>query len=154
MTETSGIQPTLPSAVERFILHWGEMGTHWGVNRSVSQIHALLYLSEKPLTAEEIAERLGLARSNVSNSVKELLAWSLTRAWLGDYYRTYPTTVEDEVKAALASPADFDPGPLAVLRDDPAHPERGFVVEDGSYVSARWPGDAHRFTDAILARLR
>ena len=48
------------------------MGGHWGVNRSVSQIHALLYLSERPLTAEEIAETLGLARSNVSNSIKEL----------------------------------------------------------------------------------
>ena len=79
MTEISGIRPTLPSAVERFILHWGDMGSQWGVNRSVSQIHALLYLSEKPLTAEEIADRLGLARSNVSNSVKELLAWNLIR---------------------------------------------------------------------------
>ena len=61
------------------MLHWGEMGGQWGVNRSVSQIHALLYLSERPLTAEEIAEPLGLARSNVSTSIKELLAWNLIR---------------------------------------------------------------------------
>ena len=69
----------LPPAIERFVLQWGDMGGKWGVNRSVSQIHALLYLSEKPLTAEDIAELLGLARSNVSNSIKELLAWNLIR---------------------------------------------------------------------------
>ncbi|MGI9382368.1 MAG: GbsR/MarR family transcriptional regulator, partial [Methyloligellaceae bacterium] len=65
MTETTDYKRELPPAAERFILHWGEMGTLWGVNRSVSQIHALLYLSSKALTAEEIAETLGLARSNV-----------------------------------------------------------------------------------------
>ena len=65
--------------MERFVLHWGDLGSRWGVNRSVSQIHALLYLSERPRTAEEIADLLGLARSNVSNSIKELLAWNLIR---------------------------------------------------------------------------
>jgi DNA-binding transcriptional regulator GbsR (MarR family) len=65
--------------VERFVLHWGEMGGQWGVNRSVSQIHALLYVCERPLTAEEIAARLGIARSNVSNSIRELLGWELIR---------------------------------------------------------------------------
>src|SRR5688572_1381861 len=67
----------LAPAVERFVLHWGDLGTQWGVNRSVAQIHALLYLSEGPLTAEDIADKLGLARSNVSNSIKELLGWGL-----------------------------------------------------------------------------
>ena len=66
-------------AVERFVLHWGDLGGRWGVNRSVSQIHALLYLSDRPMTAEEIADLLGLARSNVSTSIKELLAWDLIR---------------------------------------------------------------------------
>ncbi len=69
----------MPAAVERFVLHWGEMGTVWGVNRSIGQIHALLYLSGRPLTAEDIAETLSLARSNVSNSLKELLGWNLIR---------------------------------------------------------------------------
>lgn len=69
----------MPPAIERFVLHWGEMGTIWGVNRSIGQIHALLYLSGQPLTAEDLAETLGLARSNVSNSLKELLGWSLIR---------------------------------------------------------------------------
>jgi DNA-binding transcriptional regulator GbsR (MarR family) len=78
MTETT-VDPKLPRAVERFILHWGDMGGQWGVNRSVAQIHALLYLSDRPLTAEEIAETLGMARSNVSNSLKELTGWKLVR---------------------------------------------------------------------------
>jgi DNA-binding transcriptional regulator GbsR (MarR family) len=63
----------------RFVLHWGEMGTRWGVNRTVAQIHALLYISGRPMHAEEIADTLEVARSNVSNSIRELQAWSLVR---------------------------------------------------------------------------
>jgi DNA-binding transcriptional regulator GbsR (MarR family) len=62
-----------------FILHWGEMGTHWGVNRSVAQIHALLYLAAAPLPADEIVEVLGLARSNVSTGIKELQGYDIVR---------------------------------------------------------------------------
>ena len=67
----------LTPAMEKFILHWGEMGSRWGVNRSVAQVHALLYLAGKPLTADEIVETLGIARSNVSTSLRELLSWEL-----------------------------------------------------------------------------
>ncbi len=67
----------LNPVAEKFILHWGEMGTKWGVNRTVSQIHALLYLTGKALAADEIAETLGVARSNVSNSLRELQNWNL-----------------------------------------------------------------------------
>jgi DNA-binding transcriptional regulator GbsR (MarR family) len=70
---------TLAPAVRRFVAHWGSMGDHWGVNRSVSQVHALLYLAEKPLTAEDIAAALGMARSNVSTSLRELQSWDLIR---------------------------------------------------------------------------
>ena len=77
MTEITNNPKQLSPAVERFILHWGDLGGQWGVNRSVAQIHALLYLSEGPQTAEDIAETLGLARSNVSNSIKELMGWRL-----------------------------------------------------------------------------
>lgn len=63
--------------MKKYILHWGEMGTRWGVNRTVSQIHALLYLASEPLTAEEISDLLSVARSNVSTSIKELQAWGL-----------------------------------------------------------------------------
>ena len=65
--------------IEAFILHWGEMGTHWGVNRSVAQIHALLYLADRPLHAEEISDSLRLARSNVSTALKELQAYGIVR---------------------------------------------------------------------------
>jgi DNA-binding transcriptional regulator GbsR (MarR family) len=65
---------------QRFILHWGEMGLRWGINRTVAQIHALLFLSPKPLAAEEIAATLGVARSNVSTSLRELQNWRIVKA--------------------------------------------------------------------------
>lgn len=77
MTEITNNTEKLAPAIEKFILHWGDLGGQWGVNRSVAQIHALLYVSNTPLTAESIADTLGLARSNVSNSIKELLGWQL-----------------------------------------------------------------------------
>ena len=64
---------------QKFVLHWGEMGTRWGINRTVAQIHALLYISPKPLNAEEIAETLNVARSNVSNSIKDLQSWRIVK---------------------------------------------------------------------------
>lgn len=64
---------------QRFVLHWGEMGTRWGINRTVAQVHALLFLSPKPLHAEEIANTLTVARSNVSNSLRELQGWGIVR---------------------------------------------------------------------------
>jgi DNA-binding transcriptional regulator GbsR (MarR family) len=64
---------------QKFILHWGEMGTRWGINRTVAQIHALLFISPKPLDAEEIVQALGVARSNVSNSLKELQGWGIVK---------------------------------------------------------------------------
>jgi DNA-binding transcriptional regulator GbsR (MarR family) len=79
MTETTVNLERLPGAVQEFVLRWGDLGGQWGVNRSVAQIQALLYLSDRPLTAEDIAEMLGLARSNVSNSIRELITWKLVR---------------------------------------------------------------------------
>jgi DNA-binding transcriptional regulator GbsR (MarR family) len=64
---------------QKFVLHWGEMGTRWGINRTVAQIHALLYISEQPLNAEQIAEALAVARSNVSTSLKELQGWGIVK---------------------------------------------------------------------------
>lgn len=64
---------------QRFILHWGEMGTRWGINRTVAQVHALLFIAPRPLHAEEIQQALGVARSNVSNSLKELQGWGIIR---------------------------------------------------------------------------
>ena len=76
---------------QKFILHWGEMGTRWGVNRTVAQIHALLYLSPEPMNAEEIAGALSIARSNVSTSLRELESWGIVKAihLLGDRREHY-----------------------------------------------------------------
>jgi DNA-binding transcriptional regulator GbsR (MarR family) len=76
----------LTAIQQKFILHWGEMGAKWGINRTVAQIHALLYLSDRPLHAEDIAARLGVARSNVSNSLRELQGWGIVKVThiLGD----------------------------------------------------------------------
>jgi len=84
MAELTGLQ-------KQYILHWGEMGTKWGINRTVAQIHALLYLSPKALPAEEIAETLSVARSNVSTSIRELETWGIVRAVhvLGDRREHY-----------------------------------------------------------------
>jgi DNA-binding transcriptional regulator GbsR (MarR family) len=72
-------QKQLSPVQEKFILHWGEMGARWGINRTVAQIHALLFISPKPLHAEQIAETLNVARSNVSTSLKELQNWGIVR---------------------------------------------------------------------------
>jgi DNA-binding transcriptional regulator GbsR (MarR family) len=96
MTEITDANVILPEVVKRFVLEWGNLGERWGVNRSVSQIHALLYASKKPLAAEEIADSLGIARSNVSNSLRELQTWNIIRSVpiLGDR-RTFYTAETD-----------------------------------------------------------
>lgn len=86
----------LTPAMQNFILHWGEMGSKWGTNRSVAQIHALLHISPDPLNAEEICDLLGLARSNVSNGIKELQSLGMVKALrkLGDR-RDHFTSIRD-----------------------------------------------------------
>jgi DNA-binding transcriptional regulator GbsR (MarR family) len=75
MKRNSALSPL----AQKFVLHWGEMGTRWGINRTVAQIHALLFLCPRPLPAEEIASTLHIARSNVSNSLRELQNWGIVR---------------------------------------------------------------------------
>lgn len=107
---------------QKFILHWGEMGTKWGINRTVAQVHALLYTSPKPLNAEEISDLLSVARSNVSNSLKELQAWRIVKLVhvLGDkrdHFEALPDVWEtfrrvlDERKKREVDPT------LAILRE-------------------------------------
>src|ERR1700752_2817336 len=103
----------LTDSTKQFILHWGEMGTRWGVNRTVAQVHALLYLSTDSLTAEDIAETLSVARSNVSTSLKELQNWNLVQidSRIGDrrdYFQTsadvwtlFLTVVEQRVEREI-----------------------------------------------------
>jgi DNA-binding transcriptional regulator GbsR (MarR family) len=123
----------LSTLSRRFVMHWGEMGSRWGVNRSVAQIHALLFLAGRPLHADEIGETLQIARSNVSNSLRELMNLKLVRVvhQLGerrDHFETSKDvwelfrTVVRERKAR-----EFDPtvAMLAELASDPA-----FAAED------------------------
>ena len=76
MTETTN---ALEPLAQQFVLHWGEMGTRWGINRTVAQIHALLMISDQPLRADQIVAALGVARSNVSTSLRELQNWGIVR---------------------------------------------------------------------------
>lgn len=112
----------LNPVAQRFVLHWGEMGSKWGVNRTVSQIHALLYFTGKPLPAEEIAETLEVARSNVSTSLKELQNWNLIHvihmmgdrrdhfATSGDVWELFRTVVRERKER------EFDPT-ITALRE-------------------------------------
>ena len=77
--ETKAAPGLLTPVAQKFILHWGEMGTRWGINRTVAQVHALLFLSPKPLPADEISQTLSVARSNVSTSLRELQGWGIVR---------------------------------------------------------------------------
>src|SRR5262245_17446146 len=109
----------LTPPVEKFILHWGEMGTRWGINRTVAQIHALLYISPKPLNAEEIAETLGVARSNVSNSLRELQSWGIVKVvhimgdrrdhfeTMSDVWEMFRTVLEERKKREIDPTAAF-----------------------------------------------
>lgn len=96
MRETNQELLSLSEHGHQFILHWGEMGARWGINRTVSQIHALLYYTGKPATAEQIANTLQVARSNVSNSLKELQNWELIRIThvLGDRRDYFETSLD------------------------------------------------------------
>jgi DNA-binding transcriptional regulator GbsR (MarR family) len=92
--QTQAVRSGLTPVAQKFILHWGEMGTKWGINRTVAQVHALLFLSAKPIAADEIAETLAVARSNVSTSLRELQGWGIVRVVhvLGDRRDHFETT--------------------------------------------------------------
>jgi len=122
---------------QKFILHWGEMGARWGVNRTVAQIHALLFLANRPLTAEDIAESLTVARSNVSNSLKELQSWNLIRVThlMGDR-RDHFIALQDvwEIFRVLVDERkrrEIDPT-VAVLRECAAEGPRDAALEQAS----------------------
>lgn len=150
---------------QKFILHWGEMGTKWGINRTVAQLHALLYISPKPLNADDIAETLGVARSNVSTSLKELQGWHIIKLVhvmgdkrdhfesLPDVWETFRIVLEERKRR------EIDPT-LAVLRECIATAKEGphageyagqrlraltefFEITTGTYSQiSRWPAGA------------
>jgi DNA-binding transcriptional regulator GbsR (MarR family) len=122
----------LPALTQAFVLHFGEMGSRWGINRTVGQIYALLFISSEPLNAEDIVERLGVSRSNVSMGLKELQAWSLVRLQhkpgdRRDYFST-PDDIWQIVRTLVEErkKREIDPT-LSLLREvlmqEPASPE-------------------------------
>ena len=123
----------LAPLTQRFVLHFGEMGSRWGINRTVGQIYALLFVSAKPLNADDIAEGLGFSRSNVSMGLKELSSWNLVRLHhLPNDRREYFETPEDvwaifRTLAAERRKREIDPT-LSMLRD--ALMERPALAED------------------------
>jgi DNA-binding transcriptional regulator GbsR (MarR family) len=152
----------------RFIVHWGEMGTNWGVNRSVAQIHALLFVHGRPLHAEDIADTLTLARSNVSNSLKELLNWRLIRVTqvLGDrrdYYETsgdvwelFRTIVrqrnEREFDPTVALLRELSASP-AMEQEPPAVQDRLRSTLDFMQTLGSWSDEMLRLSPATLEKI-
>ncbi len=110
----------------------------------------LLARSRSPVTGHSVL--FGRKTTALTNFM-ELSAWWMTRWWLGDYYRTYPFTVQDEVTASLADPGDFKSGPFWPQRDTEMTPQQGFLVRDGNYLSARWQGDCHHFAQSFVELL-
>jgi DNA-binding transcriptional regulator GbsR (MarR family) len=152
---------------QKFVLHWGEMGARWGINRTVAQIHALLYLSARPLHAEEIAETLSVARSNVSTSLRELQGWGIVKVVheLGDRRDHFESmkdvwemfrVVMDERKRR-----EWDPT-LKVLGEcvadskkgeDPHVHERLVKMLDFMSTMATWYDQMRRLPTGILTKL-
>ncbi|MED5618344.1 GbsR/MarR family transcriptional regulator [Ideonella sp. BN130291] len=153
---------------KRFVLHWGEMGTAWGVNRTVAQIHALLFFHGKPLNAEDICDALGAARSHVSTSVKELLNWKLIRVvhLMGDRRDHFETSSDVwELFRTIVrerKEREFDPT-VRVLREitgSPAFPGEPQDTQDRLQETLRfmealgaWSDEMLRLTPATLEKV-
>ncbi len=158
----------LPPLIRDFVLHFGEMGGRWGVNRTVGQIYALLFLSDRPLNADEISDSLGLSRSNVSMSLKELEGWQLVRKrHLPGDRREYMETPDDiwQIVRTLAEQRrrrEVDPT-LSLLRDilmeTPSTPEEQHAQErmrgmhDMIELLTGWADDVQKLDNESLMRL-
>jgi DNA-binding transcriptional regulator GbsR (MarR family) len=121
--------------MEKFILHWGEMGSTWGINRTVAQIYALLYLSPAPLTAEEIGEALAVARSTVSTGLRELQSWGIVRVvhvlgdrrdhfeTMSDVWEMFRAILNEHKRRAIDPTLETLRGSVAEIQDsdEPSH---------------------------------
>jgi DNA-binding transcriptional regulator GbsR (MarR family) len=159
----------LSPAVEKYVLHWGEMGTRWGTNRTVAQIHALLYLSPEPLRADQICELLSVARSNVSTSIRELQSYGLARMThvLGDR-RDYFESIYDvwelfRVIIEQRKQRELNPT-LSMLRDcareveaeedtDPVTKQRIAGMLDFVELTSSWYEDIREIPTSTLTKL-
>jgi len=150
---------TLSPVQQKFILHWGEMGTKWGINRTVAQIHALLFISPKPLHAEEITDTLKVARSNVSNSLKELQGWGIVKRVhvLGDS-RDHFESMKDvwemfRVVLDERKKREIDPT-VAMLRECVAEAEKDEATDEYTEDKLRELADFFETTGSWYAQVR
>jgi len=145
----------LPPLTQRFVLHFGEMGSRWGINRTVGQIYALLYVSAKPMNADEVGEALGFSRSNVSMGLKELQSWSLVKA-PEDVWAIFRTLATERRKR------EIDPT-LSMLRDalmeqpstaDDIHAQERMKLMHGFIeMMTDWLDEVQKMDSATLASL-
>ena len=158
----------LTEITEQFVMHWGEMSSRWGVNRTVGQIHALLYLAEEHLHAEAIRDTLSIARSNVSTSLRELMDWGLVRVVhvrgeRRDYYEAlYDIWEIFRVIAQKRRHRELDPT-LSMVRTviaDPAFPEESATtrarirqVHDFLQTGLAWVEEMQRLDSETLMRI-
>ncbi len=165
MTETIKLSP----AQQSYILHWGEMGTKWGINRTVAQVHALLFISPNPLNAEQITNTLQVARSNVSNSLRELMGWGIVRRVhvlsdrrdhfesMGDVWEMFRVILDERKKR------EIDPT-LAMLEQclQEARKEKGAEsqytadrlqeLHDFLSITSKWYGQISKWPTNLLVR--
>ena len=151
--------PKLSPVQQKFILHWGEMGTRWGINRTVAQIHALLFISPKPLPAETIADTLEVARSNVSNSLKELQGWGIVKLThvLGDKRDHFESMKEvwEMFRVVLdeRKKREIDPT-IAMLRSCVAEAEKDKETDEYTEQKLRELGEFFETTTAWYGQIR
>jgi protease I len=146
---TGGHAPGMRTYLDSEIVH-GVVARHMSAGKPVGAIcHGVLAAARArdPETGRSV---LHGRKSTSLTAAQELTAYGLTGLWLGRYYRTYAKTVQREVVEALATPRDFAAGPFNILREGPARPERGFVLRDGNYVSARFYLDTYKFARVFL----
>ena len=123
------------------------VGNFFAKNKTVAAICHGVVLAARSMDKQTGKSVLYNYRTTALLKSQELLAYNITRLWMGDYYLTYPEiTVEDEVKSVLQNSTQFIQGPRPILRDDFQHLSRGFIVRDRNFVSARWPGDVYNFS--------
>ena len=144
---------------QKFILHWGEMGTRWGINRTVAQIHALLFISARPMNADQIVALLGVARSNVSNSLKELQGWGIVKIThvLGDRRDHFESMKEvwEMFRVVLdeRKKREIDPT-LIMLRDCIAQAEKDKETDDYTEQRLRDLASFFEITTAWYGQIR
>ena len=158
----------LPALIQAFVLHFGEMGSRWGINRTVGQIYALLFVSPQPLNADEITDKLGVSRSNVSMGLKELIAWRLVRLQHRPGDRRDYFSAPDDVWTIFKTLAEerqrreVEPT-LSMLRDalleTPSSPEEQYAqarmrqMYELMELMTEWFAEVRKLSPATLERL-